>query len=136
MRSANRLLWVIGIAAMLAGLPKVSVAQTYVGTMKVGSYEQKEAKMELKTSPQNTTTLTMRHVKFAKLMPVYIDVDLAPVKVKGTAIEGNGIVPVSKGKRQEKHTVHNLKGTTANGQLVFECMMGKHKVEFKGGRKD
>lgn len=110
-------------------------AQTYVGELTTNSYTYKNAKMEL-TEQGTTVTLLMKHVKFAKLMPVKVDVEVKGLtgnKQQGTlSIKGHNIVPLSNGKPHQKHTIYNFVGKMSPTMLTFDCLMGEKKVTFRG----
>lgn len=110
-------------------------AQTYVGTMTTGSYTQKAVEVKLTRTPQGETTMDIRHVKFARMMPVHVDVNIPSLRHEGRSLKGDDIVPTTKGKRQEKRRVRQLDGTADADRLAFSCTMGGKPVSFKGTRK-
>lgn len=121
-------------------------AQTYVGTMTFGSYTQKNVVARL-TVKDGEATLLMERVKFSRFMPVKVDVMFDAIKVgypvdadgnrlttAPLTLTGEGIVPLSNGKRYEKYVVRQGRGT-AGQRCDFSCMMGDKKVSYKGVRQ-
>ena len=110
-------------------------AQTYVGSLTTNSYTQKDATMVV-TLRGTAATLEMRHVKFAKLMPVKVDVEVkglnASTQSTGTTLNGDNIVPLSNGKPHKKYTIYKYAGKMSPTTLTFDCLMGEKKVSFKG----
>ena len=102
--------------------------QTYVGTMTIGNYTQHQVKVDLATAADGTATLTLHGVKFARMMPVKLDVTIAPVASKDGTLRADGVVPTAKGKRYEKYTVRRLQGSAGKKQLQFRCQMGKKEL--------
>ena len=93
-------------------------AQTFIGTMTVDSYTRKNVTVKLQsTSSSETCSITLYDVKFSWLMPVTLDVTIKPVTKENGQITGNNIVPTNDGKRYEKYTVRQLKGTVSNTKL-------------------
>ena len=110
-------------------------AQTYVGTMTVDGYKRENVKVTLKKTEKEGIVLTMYKVKFARMMPVKIDFDIPQMKLEGSRLTADGVVPVSKGKRYEKYTIHRLSGTADSKQISFTCTMGDKPFSFKGRRE-
>jgi hypothetical protein len=114
----------------------VAVAQTYVGTMTVDGYKREEVKVTLRKTEKEGIVLTMYRVKFARMMPVKIDFDIPQMKLEEGRLTADGVVPVSKGKRYEKYTIHRLEGKADSKGLAFSCMMGDKPFSFTGKRKE
>lgn len=110
-------------------------AQTYVGAMTVDGYTRKDVKVTLKKTEKEGIVLTMYKVKFARMMPVKIDFDIPQMKLEDNCLTADGVVPVSKGKRYEKYTIHRLNGTADSKQISFTCTMGDKPFSFKGKRE-
>ena len=119
----------------LLALGLYSGAQTYVGTMTVDGYKRENVKVTLKKTEKEGIVLTMYKVKFARMMPVKIDFDIPQMKLEGSRLTADGVVPVSKGKRYEKYTIHRLSGTADSKQISFTCTMGDKPFSFKGRRE-
>lgn len=109
-------------------------AQTYIGTMTVDGYTRENVKVILKKTEKEGLVLTMYKVKFARMMPVKIDFDIPQLKLEGSRLTADGVVPVSKGKRYEKYTIHRLSGTVDSKEISFNCLMGDKPFSFKGKR--
>lgn len=93
--------------------------------------------MEIKTQGK-TVTLEMRRVRFAKLMPVKVDVEVKGLKVKfqgnNRIVTGENIIPLNDGKPRKKHKITEFKGVANADRMAFECKMGDKKVSFTGQR--
>ena len=109
-------------------------AQTYIGTMTVDGYTRENVKVTLKKTEKEGLVLTMYKVKFARMMPVKIDFDIPQLKLEGSRLTADGVVPVSKGKRYERYTIHRLSGTVDSKEISFNCLMGDKPFSFKGKR--
>lgn len=111
-----------------------ATAQTYIGTMTVDGYKRENVKVMLKKTDKDGVVLSMYDVKFARMMPVKIDFDIPQMKMSGSRLTADGVVPVSKGKRYEKYAIHRLDGTADSKELSFSCTMGDKPFSFKGIR--
>ncbi len=112
----------------------VASAQTYIGTMTSGNYTMENVVIKLTKASNGLVTATLYDVKFARMMPVKLDVSIPTLSYVGTELQGDNIVPVSKGKKYEKFLVRKLVGTADAQRMDFSCQMGKKKVTFKGKR--
>ena len=111
-------------------------AQTFIGTMTVDSYTRKNVTVKLQASSYSETcSITLYDVKFSLLMPVTVDVTIKPITNTNGQITGNNIVPTNDGKRYEKYTVRQLKGTVSNTKLQFSCQMGNKRLSYEGKKK-
>ena len=111
-------------------------AQLFNGTMTLGDYTRENVTVQLQPMSQHDSyTLTLFGVKFARMMPVKLDVELAPIAIKNNQLDGDNIVPTNKTKRYEKHLVRHLKGSKQNGILSFTCLMGSNKLTYNGTLK-
>ena len=111
-------------------------AQTFIGTMTVDSYTRKNVTVKLQaTSSSETCSITLYDVKFSLLMPVTVNVTIKPITNTNGQITGNNIVPTNDGKRYEKYTVRQLKGTVSNTNLQFSCQMGSKRMTYEGKKK-
>ena len=107
-------------------------AQRYIGTLDIDGYTRKHVEVKLEKGTRGTATLSMRNVKFARMMPVKVDVDVPGVALADGRLQGDGIVPTSKGKPYERHKVTRLVGKADGQQLDFRCRMGNKSVTFSG----
>lgn len=123
------------LLAFMLGFGCACSAQTYVGTMTSGNYTQSSVEVRLTRQPQGSATIDMRHVKFARMMPVHVDVTIPSLKVDGASLQGDDIVPTTKGKRKEKRRVRQLTGSVDGDRLTFTCTMGGKPVSFSGKKK-
>lgn len=102
------------------------MGQTYVGSMTIGDYTRREVRVDL-----GHDYLLMRSVKFARMMPVKLDITFPQVRRDGKQLSGNNIVPTSEGKAYEKYRVRDLRGTVSD-TLRFSCLMGKKELHYEG----
>ncbi len=113
-----------------------SYAQRFTGTMTVGGYTRENVVVKLKTtSAQDVCAITMFNVKFARMMPVTLDVTINPVTKKNGLLTGDNIIPSGNGKRYEKYVVRQLKGNVGSDNLRFSCTMGDKKVTYSGRKE-
>ena len=111
-------------------------AQTFIGTMTVDSYTRKNVTVKLQASSSSETcSITLYDVKFSLLMPVTVNVTIKPITNTNGQITGNNIVPTNDGKRYEKYTVRQLKGTVSSTKLQFSCQMGSKRLTYEGKKK-
>lgn len=120
-------------ALMLMGLA-VS-AQTFVGTMKVGDYTRKDVTVKM-TVKGDTATITMYHVKFARMMPVKVNFQIPDIRITATQqrnlLECHNIVPLGNGKKYPEYTVRKLNGAVTSAVLSFTCTMDEKTIVYSG----
>ena len=115
-------------------------AQTFVGNMSIATFQQKNITCTLKVDAQGRGTLVMQRVKFAKMMPVRVDMSIAGLTVKkdrdgNLTLTGTDIVPTAGEKSYPKKTVTNFHGTLRGGTLTAKFTMSEKKVTFTGKQK-
>ena len=115
-------------------------AQTFVGNMSIATFQQKNITCTLKVDAQGRGTLVMQRVKFAKMMPVRVDMSIAGLTVKkdrdgNLTLTGTDIVPTAGDKSYPKKTVTNFHGTLRGGTLIANFTMSEKKVTFTGKQK-
>lgn len=115
-------------------------AQTFVGNMSIATFQQKNITCTLKVDAQGRGTLVMQRVKFAKMMPVRVDMSIAGLTVKkdrdgNLTLTGTDIVPTAGEKSYPKKTVTNFHGTLRGGTLTANFTMSEKKVTFTGKQK-
>jgi len=114
----------------------VASSQTYIGTLTVGNYTQENVEVKLTKAPNGSVTATLYHVKFARMMPVRLDVSIPSLTYSGTQLQGDIIIPTAKGKKYEKYLVRKLAGTVDVQRIAFGCHMGKKMLTYEGTRKN
>lgn len=124
---------------ILLGAGFVAMSQTYVGTLTTGSYSQKNVTVRL-SQQSGMAVIFMQKVKFARMMPVKIDVTIPSLAIAtdpqgGKQLTGNNILPTSDKKTYDKFRVTDFKGV-AGSSLNFSCMMGDKKVSFSGTQRN
>ena len=115
-------------------------AQTFVGNMSIATFQQKNITCTLKVDAQGRGTLVIQRVKFAKMMPVRVDMSIADLTVKkdrdgNLTLTGTDIVPTAGEKSYPKKTVTNFHGTLRGGTLTANFTMSEKKVTFTGKQK-
>lgn len=124
--------------ALMLGM--VLQAQTFVGNMSIATFQQKNITCTLKVDAQGRGTLVMQRVKFAKMMPVRVDMSIAGLTVKkdrdgNLTLTGTDIVPTAGENSYPKKTVTNFHGTLRGGTLTANFTMSEKKVTFTGKQK-
>ncbi len=125
----------------------------YVGTMTIGNYERSNVEAVVKTNGTVADVL-LYDVKFARMMPVRIDVVipmlamLKPQRPDGNAepqdaairrtyhihaiITGDNITPLSKDKPYPKYQIRQFHGRQDAGRFAFTATIGSKPVSYKG----
>lgn len=113
-------------------------AQTYVGTITIGSYTRENVTADV-VIKNNVGTAVLHNVKFSKFMPITLDVTMGQVKVtkvgEKLVLSGNNIIPTVKGKSFEGYKITNFSGTIVSGVVTASCMMDGKKLTYKGKLK-
>lgn len=117
---------------LLLGL--AATAQSYIGTMEIDGYTRKNVDVRLARTQQGTIVLYMYNVKFARMMPVKVDMEIPGLTFSDGRLQGNGIVPTSKGKPYEKYRVTRFNGTADTEKITFSCFLGDKEMKFSGLR--
>lgn len=117
---------------LLLGL--AAAAQSYIGTMEIDGYTRKNVDVRLARTQQGTIVLYMYNVKFARLMPVKVDMEIPGLTLDDGRLQGNGIVPTSKGKPYEKYRITRFNGTADTEKITFSCFLGDKEMKFSGLR--
>lgn len=115
-------------------LTLAATAQRYVGTMEIDGYTRKNVDIRLARTQQGTIVLYMYNVKFARLMPVKVDMEIPGLTLADGRLQGNGIVPTSKGKPYEKYRITRFNGTADTEKIAFTCLIGNKQMKFSGQR--
>lgn len=117
---------------LLLGL--AAAAQNYIGTMEIDGYTRKNVDIRLARTQQGTIVLYMYNVKFARLMPVKVDMEIPGLTLADGRLQGNDIVPTSKGKPYDKYRVTRFNGTADTEKITFSCFLGDKQMKFSGLR--
>lgn len=124
--------------ALVLGI--VLQAQTFVGNMNIASFGQKNITCTLTADAQGHATLVMQRVKFAKMMPVRVDMTVSGLTAKKDAagnliLSGTDIVPTAGSKSYPKKTITHFRGTVQGGTLSTTFTMSGKKVTYTGKQK-
>ena len=121
-------LWLpIWIACILISVPVC--ATDYVGTMQMASGFSLD---DVRVSLDEQGNMTLYRVKFARMMPVRVDVLIPHVKRHNEHISGEDIIPSVSGKPHPDRIVTHLQGTADKQSLDFRCLFGGKEMHYKG----
>ena len=112
-----------------------SRAQTYCGNMTIDGFKQENIDVMVASDKNGNVFLTMYRVKFARMMPVKVDLKVSPVVLHNSTLAGDSIVPVYKGKEYDKYIITALRGVADSKRLSVDCMMGDKHLHYDGRRK-
>ena len=123
------------LAVLLLGfLLSVSVCATeYIGTMQMASGYTLE---DVRVSIDEKGCLTMYRVKFARLMPLRVDVVISPVKQESGKLSGDSIIPTVNNKPYPDKVVTKLNGAVSSNSISFSCLFGGKGMQYKGQKKN
>ena len=113
----------------------VSAAE-YVGTMQMASgYTLSDVRVRL----DEQGNLTLFRVKFARMMPVRVDVVLPSLTLRqdGSAIvfSGDSIIPMLNDRPKPDRLATQLQGKADSSSIAFHCLLGGKAMQFKGKKK-
>ena len=123
------------LAVLFLGLllSMVVCAAEYIGTMQMASGYTLE---DVRVSIDEKGCLTMYRVKFARLMPLRVDVVISPVKQENGKLSGDNIIPTVNNKPYPDKVVTKLKGTVSSNSISFSCLFGGKGMQYKGQKKN
>ncbi len=104
-------------------------ATEFVGSMSLASGYSLD---DVRVSLDEQGNLTLYSVKFARMMPVRVDVLIPQVECNNERISGENIIPSVSGKPHPDRIVTQLHGTVDKQALVFRCLMGGKEIHYKG----
>lgn len=104
-------------------------ATEFVGSMSLASGFSLD---DVRVSLDEQGNLTLYSVKFARMMPVRVDVLIPQVECNNERISGEDIIPSVSGKPHPDRIVTQLHGTVDKQALVFRCLMGGKEIHYKG----
>ena len=87
---------------------------------------------DVRVSLDEQGNMTLYRVKFARMMPVRVDVLIPHVKCHNEHISGEDIIPSVSGKPHPDRIVTHLQGTTDKQSLDFRCLFGGKEMRYKG----
>ena len=110
------------------------VARDYTGTMTVGEgYTMHDVHVTL----QADGTLTLYRVKFARMMPIRVDVTIPNLSIHEGQVTGDSIVPMVGDKSHPSRMMTSMHGSYTNSHIRFDCLFGGKPLRFDGTyRKD
>lgn len=104
-------------------------ATEFVGSMSLASGYSLD---DVRVSLDEQGNLTLYSVKFARMMPVRVNVLIPQVECNNERISGEDIIPSVSGKPHPDRIVTQLHGTVDKQALVFRCLMGGKEIHYKG----
>jgi len=123
----KRKLIILALAAI--GFVLQGNATEYVGTMSLASGYTLD---NVHVSLDEQGNMTLYSVKFARMMPVRVDVLIPQVTCNNERISGENIIPSVSGKPHPDRIVTQLQGTANKQALDFRCLMGGKEMHYKG----
>lgn len=114
-------------------LSMVVCAAEYIGTMQMASGYTLE---DVRVSIDEKGCLTMYRVKFARLMPLRVDVVISPVKQENGKLRGDNIIPTVNNKPYPDKVVTKLNGAVSSNSISFSCLFGGKGMQYKGQKKN
>lgn len=123
------------LAVLFLGLllSMVVCATEYIGTMQMASGYTLD---DVRVSIDEKGCLTMYRVKFARLMPLRVDVVISPVKQENGKLNGDNIIPTVSNKPYPDKIVTKLNGTISSNSISFSCLFGGKGMQYKGQKKN
>lgn len=115
----------------------------YAGTMNVDQndgtmYTQKDVEVDYELYGDDKLNFVMYNVKFAKGMPLKIDMVVEGVSYTEEdgvyTLSGEGIVPYAMGGPFEKFTLTRLVGTITDNKMTLSFLCGEYPVTYEGTR--
>lgn len=84
----------------------------------------------------NTALVTLHHVKFSRMMPVRLTIQVPQVKVTpiagGFQLSGDNIVPLKGGSPYPQRMVRRLQGTVKGSKLSLHLTIGTAPIHYEG----
>lgn len=117
------------LALAAVGLVLQGNATEFVGSMSLASGYSLD---DVRVSLDEQGNLTLYSVKFARMMPVRVNVLIPQVECNNERISGEDIIPSVSGKPHPDRIVTQLHGTVDKQALVFRCLMGGKEIHYKG----
>ncbi len=117
----------------------------YIGTMSVDQndgtiFVQESVEVEYMLFDDSTMDIVMYQVKFAKAMPLKLDMTIpgvsSPAIENGYALSGDNIVPLALGGEFEKYTITDMEGTIDENTMTLSFMCGEYPVTYEGSAKE
>ena len=108
-------------------------AADYTGTLQMsGGYTLENVRVTI----DEQSTLILHRVKFARLMPVRVDVVIQHIKrqaeTSSTVINADNIVPLVDDKPYPNRLIRDLRGHIEGDFFFFRCKMGGKEMCYKG----
>lgn len=110
-----------------------ATATEYTGTMRMaGGYTMEQVRVSL----DERGNLTLYQVKFARLMPVRLDIVFPGVECNQESnlmiIKGDSIIPTIHNEPRPDRIVKKLQGNAGGQTLFFRCLIGGKEMTYEG----
>ena len=108
-------------------------AANYIGAMQLSSgYTLENVRVTL----DEKGTITLYHVKFARMMPVRVDLLIPHVKCRlennRTILRGDSIIPMVADKPHPDRLIKDLHGRIEGETFIFRCKIGNKELYYRG----
>ena len=108
----------------------VSVTGTeYVGTMRMESGYTLE---DVRVTIDDAGTIILYRVKFARMMPLRVDVVIPGVEQQDQQLSAEQIIPMVDDKQHPDRMITNLRGTADSRTIDFRCLFGGKEMHYRG----
>lgn len=121
----KRLFLLLAAVMMAAG----TMATEYVGSLQMASGYTLE---DVRVSMDEQGNMTLYRVKFARMMPVRVNVVIPQINCNGEHITGDSIIPLVSDKPKPERIITNLQGTADKQSIDFTCLIGGKEMHYKG----
>lgn len=124
----KRLFIFLAAAMMAAGV----MATEYIGSMQMASGYTLD---DVRVSIDEQGNMTLYRVKFARMMPVRVDVIIPQINCDNGQLNGESIIPLMNNKQKPDRIITNLHGTADKQSIDFNCLIGGKEMHYSGTAK-
>lgn len=121
----KRIFIILAAVMMAAG----AMATEYVGSLQMASGYTLE---DVRVSMDEQGNMTLYRVKFARMMPVRVNVVIPQINCNGEHITGDSIIPLVSDKPKPERIITNMQGTADKQSIDFTCLIGGKEMHYKG----
>lgn len=101
----------------------------YVGTMRMESGYTLE---NVRVKVDSDGTITLYRVKFARMMPVRVDVVIPNVRYQDQLLCAEQSIPMVDDKQHPDRMITALRGTADDRAIDFRCLFGGKEMHYQG----
>lgn len=124
----KRIFIFLAAAMMATGV----TATEYIGSMQMASGYTLD---DVRVSIDEQGNMTLYRVKFARMMPVRVDVVIPQINCDNGHINGESIIPLMNNKQKPERIITNLHGTADKQSIDFTCLIGGKEMHYNGTAK-